>query len=136
MKTIEQLTAQDNGWYTSNDEEHWSNGPFADREQAEAEAQANEHYLICEAGRNPVRLSEYFEADTFLERAEEDLEELSNEGDPILDRITPEQEADLQARVRAAIDAWQVAHQIAPVPYMFSFCHAEGAAWAKERASE
>lgn len=131
MKTIEQLTAERTGWYTSNDDEHWQNGPFDSREAAEVEAQANEDYLICEAGKRPVRLSEYFEVDTFLETTEDNLLELSNDGDPILDVINQEQQADLEARVRAAIDAWQVAHQIAPVPYMFSFCRPEKAAWPK-----
>ena len=134
MKTIEQLTTGSTAWYSSNDEEIWTGGPYATRDEAEIEAQANGHRLICEAGKTPVRVSKHFDAEYFLERADEDLDDYKGEdGDPILD-FTKEAEVDLQKRVREAIDAWQVAHQLSPTPWMFDFSDAEAAAWTKAPA--
>lgn len=132
MKTLEELTAGSTAWYSSNDEETWSSGPYDDREGAEAEAKANEHSLICKAGKTPFRVSMFFDQGTFFEAAEESLWDQCNEdGDPLLD-FTLEVQNDLQKRVREAIDAWQVAHQLSPLPWRFDFCDVEVAAWTKE----
>lgn len=133
MKNIEQLTQDQTAWYSSNDEECWQGGPYDTREEAEAEAKASEHRLICEASKSPIRISRLFDQATFIEQAEESLYDMANEdGDPILD-FKPEVNLDLQARVRATIDDWQVAHQLAPVAWRFDWSGpAEVAAWAKE----
>ncbi|WP_103173729.1 hypothetical protein [Paracoccus sp. SY] len=132
MKTIEELTAGSRAWYSSNDEEVWSGGPYATREEAEAEAEANEHRMICEAEKKPIQVSLQFDRDTFFEAAEESLWDQCNEdGDPLLD-FTLEVQNDLQKRVREAIDAWQVAHQLSPMPWRFEYTSdPEIAAWAK-----
>lgn len=135
-KTIDQLTAQHTAWYSSNDEENWVGGPYETREEAEAEAKDSEHRLIMQATKGPIRVSRFFDQGDFLEQAEESLYDICNEdGDPILD-FTSEVNLDLQARVRAAIDAWQVAHQLSPQVWCFDSCEApEIAAWAKEPAT-
>jgi hypothetical protein len=132
MKTIVQLTASSTAWYSSNDEEHWTGGPYETREEAEAGAKDNEHRLICEATKGPIRVSRLFDQCEFIENAEERIHDLSNEdGDPILD-FKPEVNLNLRDRVRKAIDEWQVAHQLAPMPWLFDYCSKpELAAWVK-----
>lgn len=131
-KSLEQLTAKHTGWYTSNDEEHWAAGPFETREEAEEVAKGHEHRLITQATKGPVRVSSQFDVEEFIEAANEALYDMGNEdGDPIID-LSMEASNDLRVRVRAAIDEWQVAHQIAPHPWCFdSTTETEIAAWAK-----
>lgn len=137
LKTLDQLTAADTAWYSSNDEEVWSGGPYDTREEAEVEAKANEHRLIMQATKWPIRVSRFFDQADFIEQAEESLYDLANEdGDPILD-FTPEVNLDLQARVRAAIDEWQVAHQLSLVAWRFyTSGDVEIAAWAKSEGAQ
>ncbi|AZV00371.1 hypothetical protein pthi1_p06 [Paracoccus phage vB_PthS_Pthi1] len=132
MKTIEQLTASETAWYSSNDEDVWTGGPYDTRQEAEEEAKANWHRLIMRATKTPIRVSKHFDQGGFFEAAEESLYDLCNEdGDPTLD-FDPAVNLDLQTRVRAAIDEWQVAHQLAPTPWRFSGGdEPEIAAWAK-----
>jgi len=134
MKTIEQLTASETAWYSSNDTEVWHGGPYATREEAEDGAKAEEHEWIMRATKFPIRVSEFFSQGCFFEAAEESLYDQSNdEGDPILD-FTPAINLDLQSRVQAAIDEWQVAHQLSPMPWRFSGSdEPEIAAWAKAK---
>lgn len=131
-KTLLDLTAPQTGWYSSNDEESWAGGPYATRDEAEAEAKASEHRLIMRATKWPIRVSRFFDQGEFIEQAEESLYDMANEdGDPILD-FRVEVNLDLQARVRAAIDEWQVAHQLSPQAWRFDTSgDVEIAAWAK-----
>ena len=137
LKPLDQLTAADTAWYSSNDEGNWSGGPYETREEAEQGAKASEHRLIMQATKWPIRVSRFFDQADFIEQAEESLYDLANEdGDPILD-FTPEVNLDLQARVRAAIDEWQVAHQLSPVAWRFDTSgDIEIAAWAKSEESQ
>ena len=132
MKTIDQLTAGQTAWYTSNDVEVWAGGPCESREEAEAEAEAEEHRLIMQATKYPILVSDYFDQEAFFEAAEESLyDQCNDDGYPILD-FKPEVKDDLQTRVRKAIDEWQVAHQLSPQPWRFSSSgEVEIAAWAK-----
>lgn len=132
LKSIEELTAPRTAWFSSNDEECWTGGPYDTREEAEAGADGEEHRLVTQATKTPIRVSRLFGAEHFLEGADEALYDYSNEeGDPTLD-FTPAAILDLQARVRAAIDEWQVAHQLAPTAWAFTSCdEAEAAAWTK-----
>lgn len=135
--SLEQLTATNTAWYSSNDEEILHGGPYDTREEAEAEAEGSEHRLITQATKGPIRVSYYFDGDSFFEAAEECLYDMGNEnGDPILD-FTAEVNADLQTRVRIAIDEWQVAHQLSPMPWRFSSSDEPViAAWVKDEDSE
>lgn len=136
-KTLSELTAPQTHWYSSNDEECWAGGPYDTREEAEVEAKANEHRLIMQATKTPIRVSRFFDQADFIEQAEESLYDIANEdGDPLLD-FTPQVNLDLQARVRVAIDEWQVAHQLSPVAWRFDTSgDVEIAAWAKSEESQ
>ena len=119
-KTIEDLTRPITGWWMTADEETYTGGPLGTREDAMLEAAEAEAWAIARCTQKIIRVSDLFDADDFLGRANESLEEWTNEdGDPILD-FTPSIVADLQANVRAAIDAWQVRHQLAPAAFMFA----------------
>lgn len=132
-KTIEELTASHTAWYSSNDEEFWDGGPYDTREEAEHWAKENGHRLIMQATKCPIRVSGHFDQGRFIEDAEESLyDRCGEDGGPILD-FTPDVNSDLHARVRAAIDEWQVAHQLSPLAWRFDNSgEVEIALWAKD----
>lgn len=106
-------------WYSGSDQEAFTDGPFDTREQAIAELDGHGGYVIM-ARKFPLRLSKYFDAAGFLEDAEEAVYDLCNEdGDPIFD-ISNNQHADLEARVRATIEAWQDESGLTFIPWGFS----------------
>ena len=106
-------------WYSGSNEEEFSGGPFDTRHQAIAELDGYGGYIVL-ARKVPLRLSGYFDVDAFLESAEDAAYDLCNEnGDPVFD-VSKEQSEDLQARIRAAIEAWQYAHNLTFVPWAFS----------------
>lgn len=106
-------------WYAGSNEETFSEGPFDTREQAISALDGYGGYVIL-ARRVPQRLSQFFDADTFLENAEDSACDMANEdGDPLFD-ISSDQQADLEARVRAAIEAWQYAHGLTFEPWSFT----------------
>ncbi|WP_295045153.1 hypothetical protein [uncultured Paracoccus sp.] len=133
LKTIEELTASHTAWYSSNDQDIWSGGPYDTREEAEAEAAGSEHRLIVQATKPPIRLSRYFTHGEFLEGVDDALCDYHDpDGCPATD-FAPAVNMDLQARVCAAIDEWQVAHQLAPCTWAFTgFGAVETAAWVKD----
>lgn len=106
---IEDLLVSDWGWYHTNDDEHY-HGPHATREEVLAEYRnCTGSIAYCE--RKPLRLSDYFAASEWLERAEEDNEELQHpDGDCLV--ISNDARMDLHDSVVAAIDAWQVRNQL------------------------
>lgn len=113
------MTYQEWKWYAGSNEEEFQHGPFDTREQAIAELDGYGGYIVL-ARKVPVRLSGYFDADTFLENAEDSAYDMANEdGDPVFD-ISKDQQEDLQARIRAAIDAWQYAHNLTFMPWAFN----------------
>jgi len=112
----------DNGWqWWSGTNAEWYTDWHDTRDEA-IESLNGEGGYIIEGRRDPVSLSAYFDADDFLTRADEDLSD-SDIGHPdgdVLFECTPEQERDLEGRVRAAIDAWQEANDLKFVPAMFT----------------
>lgn len=113
------MTEQEWKWYSGSNEETFEYGPFDTREQAIAELDGYGGYIVL-ARKVPLRLSGYFDADTFLENAEDSAYDMANEnGDPVFD-ISSDQQADLEARIRAAIEAWQYAHNLTFMPWAFS----------------
>jgi hypothetical protein len=106
-------------WYSGSNEEEFSDGPFDTREQAIAALDGYAGFVVL-ARKVPLRLSGYFDADTFLENAEDAAHDACNEdGDPVFD-ISSDQQEDLQARIRAAIEAWQYAHNLTFMPWAFN----------------
>ncbi len=115
-------------WYGGHNEEVCVYGPCDTKEEVIAEAiddrmgefeDEDGNWKIgvhlVEARNDPIRLSEWIAADRLIEQAEEDLYEsdrVDSEYDsygPIL-KCTPEQEKDLEARVKESVDRWQEHH--------------------------
>lgn len=100
-------------------------GPYDTRDIAIAQAliETDEGFYVCQASRHdPQKLSDYFRADTFLEDADLEADELLNpDGDDPLFDLTDEQTKDLQAVVRAAIDAWQERRKLVFYPWAFKW---------------
>jgi len=119
IKTIEDLTMPETGWWITKDEESYSGGPLDTREEALLAAMEADAHGIAYLTRKPVRVSDLFDAESFIEVAEEvNADDWHDEnGDPVLD-FTEDEVADLQAAVCAAIDDWQVRHQLAPMPWL------------------
>jgi hypothetical protein len=113
-------------WFSGSNEEEFSDGPFDTREQAIAALDGYAGFVML-ARKVPLRLSGYFDADRFLEGAEDSAYDMANsaydmaneDGDPVFD-ISSDQQADLEARVRAAIEAWQYAHNLTFMPWAFN----------------
>ncbi|WAP67203.1 MazG-like family protein [Jiella pelagia] len=115
-------------------------GECATREEAIAVARGDLHWLdaeddgtgrwvasfhIVEAAREPLRLSRYVVVDSILEQAEErsseDEERVGEcDAEAAFFAATPQQEADLAARIEQVCDAWQAEHGIFYRPYVFS----------------
>lgn len=115
-------------WWAGRDEDGiMTVGPCASREEVIAEAVGEgsfeddgdgdgplHSFHICEALQRPLRLADWIDADRTLERAEESLadsDRVSCEHDdgPWF-AVTPDQEADLTARLKAVCDEWQASH--------------------------
>lgn len=115
------LTEPDWKWYVGYHEEEYSSGPYETR--AEAVQIAKEEYeggWIIEAYKRPESLARYFNANNFLEHAEEAAYDLANEsGDPIFDPTGPQID-DLETRVRATIEKWQADHKLEFIPWTFT----------------
>lgn len=108
-------------WYVGNDEAIYTSGPYDTREEAVQIARDEfEGGYIIEAYKLPVELSAFFDANRFLEDAEELAYDLTNElGDPIFDP-TGAQIDDLEKRIRVAIKQWQEDHKLVFMPFMFT----------------
>lgn len=120
-------------WYYTWDREHYY-GPYDTKEEAIQAARTEEagwedkdgvfslHYWVAECQNHNIRLANYFSAEDFLIKVDEnDLQDLGNEGDSVLEEvnITPEQEKSLEHAVKFAIEKWQVENNIHIHPYMF-----------------
>lgn len=76
---------------------------------------------ICEARKDRLDLGEFFDANDFLERADDAADDdHGGEGaDPLFD-VAPDKEAALQQAVRATIRKWQADHGLTFVPWRFT----------------
>ncbi len=115
-------------WWASRDAEIYRIGPCKSRDEVIAEAthagegiegtaEDGSHivtFYIVEAQRGNLRLADWIGAEDALERADEsvaDSDVTGSEADePPYFKATPDQEADLAARLRRACDDWQEAH--------------------------
>ena len=97
-------------WFVGSDEEAFHTECATKDEAIKVALDYGGAYIIEAIPCGELRLSSYFDADYFLDTANDDAYDLANpDGDPLFD-ATKEQEADLQAMVRDAIDAWQSKH--------------------------
>lgn len=109
-------------WWVGYDEERYHT-ECATRDEAVRIA-SEEQYggYIVEARKPDLKISRFFDGESFAEDAEEEACEEHGDpetGDPVFD-LTPDQIKDLQATVRAAIDAWQEKHCLTFTGFMFS----------------
>lgn len=104
-------------WYHADceDSESWF-GACATREEAieDGKDEYDGSFFVCRASNPPLRLADWINADDVLERADEqiaDSDRVGGEWDegPWFE-ASPEQAADLAARLREACDDWQAAH--------------------------
>lgn len=107
------------GWWVG-DGERYHDGPYLTKEDATAEAEVGE--IVAECLSNYIDLSQWFDAQDWLDRVLDSMEDEnapSESGNHPLDELTLDQTADLEKRVRAAIAAWQVAHDLPLRTYYF-----------------
>ncbi|WP_026790372.1 hypothetical protein [Pleomorphomonas oryzae] len=119
------LPAESAAWYAGCDEELLPIGPCDSREQVIQEAIASEVFkenddgsrivLIGKYANIRVNLADYFDAEEFLERASEAMDNNDEGGDEYGDRhpcheIDDDATADLQKVVRETIWKWQRDH--------------------------
>lgn len=111
-------------WWVGSDDERYYN-ECASREEAVriAKEEYDGAYIVEAAKPSNIMLSEYFVADWFMEGAEEHA--YDDHGDPeggygTVFEITAAQQADLETKVRAAIDAWQTEHELVFTGFKFS----------------
>jgi hypothetical protein len=111
-------------WWAGFSEERYSDW-FDCREDAVAWVHENcdEGGWITEAVKAPPqRLSDWFDAERFVEDCDERAYDNNmmdpDDGEPLFP-YKPEQSVDLQATVRAAIDAWQDRHGLTFTPWAF-----------------
>lgn len=113
-------------WWAGDNEERYSVGPCATREEAIAEAidadigleEAADgpvnHLCLCEALIfPPQRLADYLDLERIIERAEEKADDkglIDHEGDHRLFAASDDQLNDLAERLKRACDEWQQAH--------------------------
>lgn len=121
--------ASEDGFWWTRDEESYHGGPCATREEALADAisdgtfEPGDTITTAWCTIHHLKLSAFFDADRLLEDIEDNqVDDYQNEdGDAVFD-VTPDQKADLQAMVRAAIDEWEVKHGLKFSSWYFANC--------------
>lgn len=124
--------AQNWGWWIGDNDDHYSSGPHATRDHAilaakfermgfEAEDQTVA-FCIVEAQSNPIEFAPLFDAREWLEWVDENkLSDLWGEsGESRLDQLGETDIDNLQDKVVAAIQSWQVGLKVQILPYIFS----------------
>lgn len=115
-------------WWAGDNEEWMSVGPCDTRDEAieqatdecmgefqdDKDGKWKLAFHIVEASNENLRLASWIEADRLLERAEDSLADSDrvageNDDGPWF-TTTPEQEKDLEARIKRVCDEWQLAH--------------------------
>lgn len=113
-------------WFAGSDEEWCTVGPEDSRDaiiQAATSDRLGETdddgswklaFHIVEARQDPLRLADWIECDRLIERAEDNVADSDRTGSEYDDgpwfKCTPEQEKDLEERIKRACDEWQAAH--------------------------
>ncbi|AXQ93173.1 hypothetical protein LV780_04710 [Cereibacter azotoformans] len=107
------------GWYAGSDGENYHTGPLASRDHAVAALYGEAGYII-EARQDLLPLSHYVDAEDILDRADECADDMKGDGCEPIFEATPEQVADLDARLKRSCDEWQAAHGLRFKPCAFT----------------
>ncbi|MBN2759497.1 MAG: hypothetical protein JXQ79_03270 [Rhodobacteraceae bacterium] len=110
-------------WWVGRDEERYTTECATKEEAVYIAREKYEGAYICEAQKLAnIKLSGYFDADFFVENAEDNAydDHGDHESDDVIFDVTPDQRRDLDAMVRAAIDAWQEKHGLKFTGFLFS----------------
>lgn len=85
------------------------------------DGQRTVRFHICEGAQTPLDLSVCFDANQWLESAEEVLEDCCNPDDPgtLLEDVPT---ASLELAVRTAIKQWQTDNNVIVTPWVFTHC--------------
>lgn len=122
------MTEKNWKWYSGNNNEIYSCGPFDTREEAidEARGQYGDDVgvHVAEAYKEPLKLSSYISRDlveTLLEHAEECVADLADEyGEHVTFDVSGEQQKDLRAMLTATVNAWQEKHGLKFTTWCFT----------------
>ena len=110
-------------WWVGHDDERYHTECATREEAVYIATEEQEGGYIVEATKPAnIKISGYFDGEYFLEGVEEHAFEDHGdpEGDVLIFEIAPEQQQDLQAMVRAALDAWQEKHGLTFHGFQFS----------------
>jgi hypothetical protein len=121
-------------WYASGDEENYSVGPCASREEAIEVALQDETgispdlkrqcFVVIRATQKPLNLSRMIDVDSMLDSHMDGIfyDAAGPEHDPaeLIDHIKQEQWNELEQRLRATTDAWQAERGIVVTPRVFN----------------
>lgn len=111
------------GWWVGHSEERYHTECDSREEAVRIATEEQDGGYICEAQKNDdLRLSRYFTADRLIEYAEEcSYDDFGDpDGDFPIFEVSSDQGADLEKRVRAAIDEWQADHGLTFKAWKFS----------------
>lgn len=113
-------------WYAGENDETFSVGPFDSREAVLNEAKGQRlgesqdengaftlTFHVVEARTDPLRLADFVDAETFLDDAETSLENdnrLMDEEEGPFFNCSPEEQLDLELRLKSCCDRWQAVH--------------------------
>ena len=109
-------------WYAGSSDEFFQH-ECDTREEAVYYAQnecREEGGYIVEARKEPLSLAEYFDADNFLDHAEDAAYDYASENGDHLFEVSVYQRSDLEQAVRAAITEWQRRNKLVFMPWRFT----------------
>lgn len=114
-------------WWWTPHEEAGCSGPYKTREDAITAGRGERpwaSFYVAQARQAPVLLGDWIGADELIERAEDaimDSDRVTPDFDEVVFEVTPAQEADLAARIKATCAVWQAGHGLTFVPRTFSW---------------
>ena len=118
--TNAQASAKNWKWWVGSDECPYTTSCDTKDEAARIAREEYEGAWICEAHTIPVKLSESFEVGRFIENANENAYDYIGENGDELFNPNAAAIVDLSKTIRAAMDAWQVRHDLKFTPHMFT----------------
>jgi hypothetical protein len=109
-------------WWVGHDDERYHTECDSREEAVRIAKEEHDGGYIVEAMKPNIALSGYFDADIFMETADENAweEHGDPDGDTTIFDVSPDLRNDLQDMVLATIDAWQKKHNLTFTGWQFS----------------